>query len=200
MEAESYPTIKEDVRVQRSKAKILIAASTLLIEKGLSGFNVDAIVAKSGVAKTTLYRHWMNREALLNDTIAYYYQADDTKLPDTGSLRGDLLTYLLSGAKMVQEQKSNPQPPTLAGLIDAAGRDSGVADLCLQILNLTLTYVHPLFYRAQARGEIAADHDVDTLAKIVLGAVYFDQTLNLDTDPKFIEKVVDTVLQGIVVS
>ena len=54
-----------DPRVVRTREKVMSAAIDLLAESGYSGFSVDAIVRRSGVAKTTLYRHWPSRADLL---------------------------------------------------------------------------------------------------------------------------------------
>jgi AcrR family transcriptional regulator len=54
-----------DPRVARSRAKVIDAATQLLIEAGPRAVTVDAVVERSGVAKSTLYRHWTSREDLL---------------------------------------------------------------------------------------------------------------------------------------
>lgn len=60
-------TSNVDPRVLRSRQAILAAAVDLLIDKGPSGVTVDAVVTASGVAKTTIYRHWDSRGELLFD-------------------------------------------------------------------------------------------------------------------------------------
>ncbi|MGB3735046.1 MAG: TetR/AcrR family transcriptional regulator [Ilumatobacter sp.] len=52
-------------RVARSRAKILAAATDLLVESGARSVTVDAVEAASGVAKSTLYRHFSSRDDLL---------------------------------------------------------------------------------------------------------------------------------------
>lgn len=56
-----------DPRVARSRAKVLEAATTLLIETGPRSVTVDAVSDRSGVAKSTLYRHWESRQDLIVD-------------------------------------------------------------------------------------------------------------------------------------
>ena len=60
-------TMKESVspRAARSRAKILAAATDLLVESGARSVTVDAVEATSGVAKSTLYRHFSSRDDLL---------------------------------------------------------------------------------------------------------------------------------------
>lgn len=54
-----------DPRVARSRAAVLGAARTLLVDGGPGAVTVDAVVAASGVAKTTIYRHWPSQRELL---------------------------------------------------------------------------------------------------------------------------------------
>lgn len=56
-----------DPRVARSRAKVLGAATELLVEAGPRNVTVDAVSERSGVAKSTLYRHWPSRTELLVD-------------------------------------------------------------------------------------------------------------------------------------
>ena len=67
---------------------MLDAASELLAEEGYGGFTVDGVAARSGVAKTTIYRHWPTRGDLLAATMACFNECPAT--PDTGSLRTDV--------------------------------------------------------------------------------------------------------------
>lgn len=58
-----------DPRVARSRARVLAAATELLVESGQRAVTVDAVAERSGVAKSTLYRHWPSRTALLTDVL-----------------------------------------------------------------------------------------------------------------------------------
>lgn len=59
-----------DPRVARSHAAVMDAARELLVDLGPDGLTVDAVVARSGVAKSTLYRHWKTRNDLVADVFA----------------------------------------------------------------------------------------------------------------------------------
>lgn len=56
-----------DARVARTHAAVMAAATDLLVEGGPSALTVDAVVARSGVAKSTVYRHWATRDDLVHD-------------------------------------------------------------------------------------------------------------------------------------
>src|SRR5271157_53993 len=56
-----------DERVRKSKEAVLATTHQLMSEAGLGGVSIDAVSKRSGVAKTTIYRHWPSRSALLLD-------------------------------------------------------------------------------------------------------------------------------------
>lgn len=56
-----------DARVARTHSAVMQAATDLLVEGGPNAMTVDAVVARSGVAKSTVYRHWATRDDLVND-------------------------------------------------------------------------------------------------------------------------------------
>ncbi|MDP1794686.1 MAG: TetR/AcrR family transcriptional regulator [Acidimicrobiales bacterium] len=62
-------TPEQDPRVARSRTKMLAAATELLVEGGPRGVTVDAVAERSGVAKSTLYRHWSSVNELLIDVM-----------------------------------------------------------------------------------------------------------------------------------
>ena len=77
-----------DARVSRSKEKVVRVTLDLLAERGVAGTSVEAIAERSGVAKTTVYRHWPTKAGVVLDAIATCIEP--ARDPDTGSLPGDL--------------------------------------------------------------------------------------------------------------
>ncbi|HEX4165662.1 MAG TPA: TetR/AcrR family transcriptional regulator, partial [Bryobacteraceae bacterium] len=77
----------QDKRVERSKAAVLAETYRQLTQSGMGGVSIDDVALNSGVAKTTIYRHWPSRSALLIDACSRIGGAQD--VPDTGNLRGD---------------------------------------------------------------------------------------------------------------
>jgi AcrR family transcriptional regulator len=69
-----------DARVARTHAAVMQAATDLLVEGGPNAMTVDAVVARSGVAKSTVYRHWATRDDLVNDV--FHHCAPLLDLPD----------------------------------------------------------------------------------------------------------------------
>src|ERR1700678_2457322 len=94
----SQPSL--DKRVQRSKQVILTETYKLLSEGGIGGVSIDEGSRRSGVSKTTIYRHWPSRSALLLDACSKLGARPE--IPDTGSLKGNvtaLANYLAQQLK-----------------------------------------------------------------------------------------------------
>src|SRR5580658_8039511 len=82
-----------DPRVLVSRERVLTTTLDLLMEAGLDQLTIDEISRRSGVAKTTIYRHWANRSALVIDACSQMTDGEEAA-PDTGSLEGDVRAIL----------------------------------------------------------------------------------------------------------
>jgi AcrR family transcriptional regulator len=76
------------------ESAILDAGWDQLIEAGYGRFTIEAVAARSGSARSVLYRRWPTRTALLEAVIRHRGAVDAIPIPDTGSLRGDVLAVL----------------------------------------------------------------------------------------------------------
>ncbi len=95
-----------DPRIARTRTRVLEAAWDLLTEVGFEGVTVDLVSERSGVARSTLYRHWRTKEEVLRD--AFAARADASEEPTAGI---DGQATLVSYARAVA-----------AGLTDVWGR------------------------------------------------------------------------------
>jgi AcrR family transcriptional regulator len=76
------------------ESAILEAGWDQLIEAGYGGFTIEAVAARSASARSVLYRRWPTRPELLEAVIRHRGAIDAIPVPDTGSLRGDVLAVL----------------------------------------------------------------------------------------------------------
>src|ERR1700731_4406915 len=111
-------------RVQRSKEAVLATTYELMAEEGIGGVSIDEVSRRSGVAKTTIYRHWPTRSALLLDACSQL--TPRPQAPDSGSLHGDLTGLALMVAQRLQTGRWSSVIPSI---IDAAERDPEIAEL-----------------------------------------------------------------------
>src|SRR6185369_837996 len=87
--------------------EVLLGTLDLLAELGYDRLTLDAVAARTRASKATLYRRWASKAALVTEAVALLGPAD-LELPDTGSLRADLLAMVgvegyfdAEGAKLV---------------------------------------------------------------------------------------------------
>ncbi len=81
-----------DPRVERTRAKVLAAASALLREVGFAEVTIEQISGRSGVSRSTMYRHWTTREEILRDAFSTVALAGPARA-DGGELGEDLRRY-----------------------------------------------------------------------------------------------------------
>ena len=157
-----------DERVRRSRAAVLAATSALLFERGYSGVSVDEVARRSGVAKTTIYRHWPSRTDLLRDACANI--GTPQTVPDLGSLRADVAA--LMGA-LAEALTTAPWTSVLPSIVDAGERDPDMAEMYRRLQQGYSAPFETAIRRGIARGELAADTDVAALAAALIGPLFF---------------------------
>lgn len=181
-----------DGRVRRSRERILGTAFALLSESGVGGFSVDEVSRRSGVAKTTIYRHWPSREALVLDAASRI--SAEQAVPDTGTLGGDVVALLLDlGEKLTSARWSTVVP----SLIDLAERDAGFAQLHGRIQRGHAASLRTVLERGAARGELPPDADLQAILSALIGPLYYRRWFSREPiDEPFVRAVAGNVLAG----
>lgn len=184
-----------DRRVERSRARVLEDAVALLAEGGYSAFTVEAIVARTGVAKTTIYRHWATRSELLAAAIGLLAQRFPP--PDTGSVRTDLVEFFTVRAHRM-ETYPDRRMQSLPGMLEAARNDPTVAEHSQLVVASLLDGLRIMLERGRARDEIRADRDIEVMANILLGAIFIRRGFrNQEFTDEYIAEAMDTILEGL---
>lgn len=157
-----------DGRVRRSRAKVLGVTAQLLFERGFGGASVDEISRRSGVAKTTIYRHWPTRVDLLRDACSTISTPQDT--PDTGSFEADVTALITNLAKLLRSAKWTSVLPSI---IDAGERDPNIADMYSAIQRGHSAPFEAVIQRAVRKGELPQDTDAATLIAALTGPLFY---------------------------
>ncbi|KAB8146066.1 TetR/AcrR family transcriptional regulator [Chloroflexia bacterium SDU3-3] len=179
-----------DDRVRRSKEKVLQATSELLAEHGVSGLSVDDVARRSGVAKTTIYRHWPTRTDLVVD--ACFHLGTHAEVPDTGTFVGDVHALMMTIATLLTTARWSSVMPSI---IDAAERSPDLAAVHSSIQRGHTLPLQTLIARAMSKGELPPDTDVDALIALLMGAVYYRRWFSREPlDAAFVASVVRSVL------
>jgi AcrR family transcriptional regulator len=182
-----------DARVQRSKEIVLGTTLDLLSESGIGGVSVDEVSRRSGVAKTTIYRHWPTRSELVLDACSRINA--EQEVPDTGTFEGDVTALLTNVAGLLQTARWSSVTPSI---IDAAERDTAVAEIHARIQMGHATPFRDVIERAQRRGEIPAGTDPSALIASLLGPLFYRRWFSREAlDATFVKSVVRTVIRGL---
>lgn len=186
-------TAPADRAACRSEDAILRATLDLVAAHGVSGLTVDAVAAKAGVGKQTIYRHWGSRARLIHAAISCMQEPED--LPDTGTLRGDLSALL---ERLVAFLGSAETGTVLPSLIDAASRDPELADLRqVHTAQKRAGFEHVL-RRAIDRDELPAGTDLDLVIDLLAGTFFYRRIVDRrEVAPGDVEPLLDLVLRAI---
>jgi AcrR family transcriptional regulator len=183
-----------DPRVARSREAVIRAGVELLTEGGLAAFSIDAVAARSGVAKTTIYRHWPGRRDLLSEV--FESVESHTPTPDTGSLREDL-RFL--ARDLADDLASADWPKNLAVIVGEAEHDRTLAAGHAVHVRSEMNPMRVVFERAIERGDLPADLDVELAIEHVAGALFLRRfVLHGTSTPDEADRLVDLALNGLI--
>jgi AcrR family transcriptional regulator len=182
-------------RSPEAHAAILRAALELALEGGLRGLSMEAIAARAGVGKATIYRRWRSKEALFVDAVQQI--ASTPAMPDTGTVRGDLEAATSAVLDRMAGEAFRILPRLLA---DAADDPELLAAMQQALLTPRREALGEIFRRGVARGELRADLDVELVTEIVFGTTVASVLMSGgDTSalPELPLRVFDTLAAGI---
>jgi AcrR family transcriptional regulator len=182
-------------RSEKAHNAILEAAAELLLEKGLAAVSMDAVAARAGVSKATIYRWWPTKETLALDSL-YHEWAGIAPPRDTGTLHGDLLSLLRPWARLASRR---PYGRVIAALLTEAQTDPAFArQYRTRFVQPRRDQARAIFRHAIERGEIPADTKTEVALDLLYGAVYHRLLHgHAPLNDRFVRDVIDTALNGI---
>ncbi len=157
-------------RSEKARQAVLEAADNLLVELGFAALTVEAIAAKAGVGKQTIYRWWKSKtdvllEAFLDDA------AQHLNPPDTGKLEADLSHHLHQCARFFAHSDAGV---VFRALIGEAQHDAALArELRSKYLDQQRARDRLPVVRAIERGEVRADLDVDAVIDTLIAPLHY---------------------------
>jgi AcrR family transcriptional regulator len=181
-------------RSEEARRKVLVASATLMVERGAGNLSIEEVAARSGVAKTTIYRHWPDRSSLMIDTVRA--TIEHVGVPDTGTLRGDLDAYF--GA-MVRSDLDGGIGQLMPCLLEAASRDDEIEGVLDRLMDERRAVIERILRRAQARDELPDDLDMEIFVGTVVGPIVFRKVVQRrPLTPEYISGCLDVALTGLV--
>lgn len=173
---------------------LLDATLDLLAEVGYGDLTMNMVAARAAAGKATIYRRWASKEALILDAVAHMKrkQVDLERLPDTGTLRSDLLALFKPDSIEEGERKLN----VMTGLASMLSARQGLAEAVHAAIVEPWAAAHRmLLQRAVERGEISALADIETASQIIPSmAAYRALIQRKPFEKKFLVTLIDGVL------
>jgi AcrR family transcriptional regulator len=143
------------------------ATIELLAEEGFGGLSIEAVSARAGVGKTTIYRRWASKIPLVVDALTHFKSPVAVSVPDDMDTRDALVRFL---SAIVRAHGNQPTDRILAGLVGAMSSDPELADAVRAgLVSNRRNLVFGLIERGVARGEIRPDVDVEVVADLLSG-------------------------------
>jgi AcrR family transcriptional regulator len=195
-ELTTAPTRKLDRRVERSRRAIVDATLQLLAPDGdVGSLTVEAVAARSGVAKTTIYRRWRDKWELALDAVMIDTLPRFAEPVDVGDTRQELLTFVNPVVTMLA---ATPYGPAMQGLVSQIATDPDLARVYReQVVQPRHTQLAPVIQRGIARGDLRADTEVPLLHELLVGPIFYRLLLSgAPLDRNLGPRLVDATLAG----
>jgi AcrR family transcriptional regulator len=182
-----------DPRVTRSRDAVLRAARELLIEGGPGAVTVDAVVARSGVAKSTIYRHWESRDELLVWVMGC--SAPNLPLPAPELGFEPALRQLM---RAIGEIFADPEwARMLPALMMLKSHEDGLAHLEEELHQTQLDTLDDVLARGVREGRLAPGYSTEEVAAHLVGPMFFAVVAGtFPIDEAYCDRVVDRFLAG----
>ena len=197
METETEDTSRRSIGARRNPASqeaILDAAEAVLREGGIAGFSIEAVARRARAGKPTIYRWWPNRTALMLDVYTRFKNA--RPVPDTGTLRGDLVAFLDN--QLLGFWKDSLCGTVYRAVIAEAQTDEGAAKSLQAYQADRKQRAAILVERAKERGEIPADTDTAMIIDLVVAYAWHQLLVgHLEEALGKVDAVIATILAGL---
>jgi AcrR family transcriptional regulator len=159
-------------RKERSKRAILNATRELLAENGgVGALTVEAVAARSGVAKTTIYRQWRDKWELALDAVMIDMLPGFRTPVDVGDTRKELLVFIDS---VIKNLSSEPSGPAMQGIVSKVATDPELARVYRErVVEPRREVLKPVIERGIARGDLRPGTDVRIVHELLVGPIFY---------------------------
>jgi AcrR family transcriptional regulator len=155
-------------RSAEADAAITQATVDLLATAGYANLTMSGVAASAGVSTATLSRRWSSKLELVVDVLSA--RAEESPVPDTGSLEGDCRAIVHA---LVDKARTTQSTPLMAGLVGEIGRNAELGEaLRVSLIGPRRAAFNEMFARASKRGELRRGVDVDLAADLLFGPLY----------------------------
>lgn len=165
------------------------ATVRLLVQQGYQRLSIDAVATHAGVAKTTVYRWWPNKAALVIEALE-----TGLNLPPpqpTGDSRADIRAVV---QRMADAFGNPPLGEVLPALAIDLSHDADAQERLRGMLRPRRAANAEILRAAAARGDLPAELDVRLLLDMVAGAILYRRLMGTPPTPALVEQLTDFIL------
>ena len=196
MTAEAQTRGRGRPRSEEAHQAILAAVVELLPEQGLGGLTIEAVAARAGVGKTTIYRRWKTKNELV--VAALEQLRPPGPAPDTGSLIGDIRAMV---ALQRERLETSPLPRIVPRVLGEAMEDRELhADIVARAVMPIRAMLADIVVRGIERGELRDDLDVEAAVDVLHAVPVYKLLMSggaMESLAGMPERIVPLVLEGI---
>jgi AcrR family transcriptional regulator len=179
-------------RCDATHKAVLRAAYDLLGEAGLAGFTIEAVAARSGVARTTIYRWWPSKGALAMEGFLEA-TAPDLEVPPTASVVADMQALLRLFGRLLRGKAGR----IIRGIIAEGQSDpETIKAFLVGFVTPRRAEVRAILARGVASGELRADLDVEMVLASLFGSLQMRMLMNENVDDTWVDRLSKFVLAG----
>lgn len=164
---------RTDPRIERSRIELLRAATTLLMEGGVTAVTIDAVVERSGVARTTLYRQWPNRAAVI--AAAFGELVAQTPVPELDEPAEKALRQVVR--HFAYELAQAPWVALIPAFYAAARTDAEIHEMFVAFVQAREVAFATVVGRAIDAGLLPHDTNIDEAVVQLTGPLVFARLL-----------------------
>ena len=173
------------------RTAICQAVCELLAKVGYDRMTMDAIATQAKASKATIYRMWPDKPQLVAEALKCQF-GTDTEVPDTGSLRGDLLALMATACEVINSDLGE----MISGVLTAASHDLRLAETLNKTLFEDKAQLHSeLVRRAIERGELPPEANPTIMHEVMHSMISTRKIWALGPlDDEYAQHVVDEIL------
>jgi len=180
-------------REERHRA-ILQTAIDLVLDLGFRAVSIEGIAAKAGVAKTTIYRRWSNKAAVIMDAFMMRF-GSETQFPAAKKVTDSIRLQMRAMAKAFRSKDG----ALVKALLAEAQFDPELATAFRERWTLPRRQMAlSVFHRAVSRGELRPDIDLEATIDLLYAPMYY--RLQMGTGPlsdAYIDEIFDYAMKGL---
>ncbi|HRC06797.1 MAG TPA: TetR/AcrR family transcriptional regulator [Miltoncostaeales bacterium] len=182
-------------RALRTTDAILAAAREILAEGGVRGLTVEGVAARSGVAKTSIYRRFAGKHeialAILLEIVPTVGQPRDR-----GDTRRELVDYI---ERTIRAFRDTAMGAVLKGLVSDLATDLQLSGAFrVQVIAQRMAATQAILERGIARGEIRPDVNMELAHELLVSPIFYRMFLSGEPlRTVFATQIVDSILPGL---